>query len=136
MSELEYKNCFVCGKDNPVGLKLEFVYANNTAYCIWDTHKNYEGYPEIIHGGIIATLLDEVMAKAILGGNQEAVTTEMTVRYLKPARVNKRYKVFGEINNQRKKIIECSAYICDIDDEEYIIAKAVANYWQVKANTT
>lgn len=133
MQELEYHNCFVCGKDNPIGMKLEFDYGEGTASCIWETKVNYEGYPDIIHGGIVATILDEVMAKAILGGNREAVTAEMTVKYLKPAKVNQKYKVFGRIISQKKRIIECSSYICDLENEDYVIANAFAKYYQVNS---
>ena len=65
------------------------------------TKVNYEGYPDIIHGNC-SHILDEVMAKAILGGNREAVTAEMTVKYLKPAKVNQKYKV-GRIISQKRE---------------------------------
>ncbi len=130
MAEKEFRNCFVCGKDNPIGLKLDFYSQDNSAWCLWETHQNFEGYPEIMHGGIIATLLDEVMAKAILSGEQTAVTRELSIKYLKPALLNKTYKVFGQIVRQRKKIIECTAHICDTEDETHLIATACATYWQ------
>ncbi|HPM03990.1 MAG: PaaI family thioesterase [Candidatus Cloacimonetes bacterium] len=131
MSEPVFKNCFVCGQDNPIGLKLNFQYNENTAWCFWETHSDYEGYPGIIHGGIISTLLDEVMAKTILSGGQTAVTTELNIKYKKPALVNKKYKVTGTILYQKKRMIECSAIMSEADDDKHIIAEAKATYWKI-----
>ena len=131
MPEPEFRNCFVCGQDNPIGLKLEFFYDKENAWCHWTTHSDYEGYPGIMHGGIISTLLDEVMAKVILSKGQTAVTTELNVKFKKPALQGKTYKVSGTVVNQRKRLIECSAVICDAEDEKHVIAEATATYWRI-----
>jgi len=132
MSEQEYRNCFICGKDNPIGLQLDFYKDEDDAYCIWNTDERYEGYPGIIHGGIVSSLLDEVMAKCLLFEGRKAVTTEINVKFLKAALCGKEYKVIGRIVNDRKRIIECEAFICDNKDNEYIIARASAVFFQVK----
>jgi len=71
------------------------------------------------------------MAKTILSGGQTAVTTELNIKYKKPALVNKKYKVTGTILYQKKRMIECSAIMSEADDDKHIIAEAKATYWKI-----
>jgi len=77
--------CFGCGQANPVGLHLEFLLADDHSVVslpvIPDTFEGPTGY---LHGGIIATLLDEAMSKAIRAGGFTAMTRQMEVNYLRP----------------------------------------------------
>lgn len=132
MEEKEYKNCFVCGADNPVGLKLDFRYENNLALANWQANKKFEGYDGIIHGGIIASLLDEAVAKIILKNNIIAVTTELNVKYFKPFPSDKEVLITGEITDIRKKIIFGKAKISDKDNPHYVFAEADAKYFIIK----
>lgn len=80
-------HCFGCSPLNSHGLGLEFWDEGEEVFSIWSPSRDFEGYPGIIHGGILATLMDEtaswfVYAKLKTSG----VTSEMTVRYLKPVR--------------------------------------------------
>ncbi|MCK9330461.1 MAG: PaaI family thioesterase [Candidatus Cloacimonetes bacterium] len=129
MQEKEYKNCFLCGKDNPIGLKLDFYYQGDKALCDWKSLKVFEGYDGIIHGGIIASILDEAVAKAILYKGIVAVTSELNVKYLKPFPVNTDVKIIGEVIDIRKKIIIGKAKIIDKLNTEKVIAKADAKYF-------
>ena len=56
MKEIKYANCFVCGADNPVGMKLDFSYDADSAWTWFSSPPGFEGYSGVIHGGIIATL--------------------------------------------------------------------------------
>lgn len=78
--------CFVCGKDNPDSMRLRFTYdeERNCFVCRFRLGKRYTGPPGHCHGGIIATILDEAMGKVNKIRNVIAVTSEMTVNYLKP----------------------------------------------------
>ena len=57
--------CFVCGKDNPIGLKLRFDWDGKTARAEFTPTELYQGWQGVVHGGIIAVMLDEVAAWAI-----------------------------------------------------------------------
>lgn len=62
--------CFVCGKDNPKPLHLEFKnIGENTVITEFKLEKEYEGYPDIIHGGILAAILDDAMANTVIVNN-------------------------------------------------------------------
>jgi uncharacterized protein (TIGR00369 family) len=81
--------CFVCGRQNPVGLKLAF-YEDPEAGQVraeFTVPDEYQGYPGVVHGGIISAILDEVSGRAVmLGGSDETLmaTLRLTVRYRHP----------------------------------------------------
>jgi uncharacterized protein (TIGR00369 family) len=79
-------HCFVCGPNNLDGMHLRFTYdeARNCFVCRFRLGKRYTGPPGHCHGGIIATILDEAMGKVNKLRDVVAVTSEMTVNYLKP----------------------------------------------------
>jgi len=78
--------CFGCGKDNPHGMCLKFAYEKDAARFVGRTRlaKQFAGPPGHAHGGIIATILDEAMSKLNKPNGITAVTSEMTVNYLRP----------------------------------------------------
>ncbi len=80
----KYSGCFVCGQKNKIGLKARFFWDGEKAVCDVIADEIYAGYKNIFHGGIVATLLDEIMIKALLAEDIFAVTAEITVRYKKP----------------------------------------------------
>ena len=78
-------NCFACGRENPIGMGLHIELGQGTARTVWTAGDDFVGWSDKVHGGIIATLLDEVMAWAPSSFDSWAVTAEMRVRYRSPA---------------------------------------------------
>jgi uncharacterized protein (TIGR00369 family) len=77
--------CFGCGPANPVGLHLSFLLAKDGSVVSLATlADSFEGPPHYLHGGIIATLLDETMSKAVRACGLEAMTRQMEIEYLRP----------------------------------------------------
>jgi len=81
--------CFVCGLQNPVGLKLAFYEETGTGQvrAEFTVPDEYQGYPGVVHGGIVAAILDEVSGRAVmLGGSDEDLlaTLRLTIRYRRP----------------------------------------------------
>lgn len=86
----ELNKCFGCSKNNPIGLKLDFEEVDDHIQAIWEPKEYYEGYINVLHGGIIATMLDEVCAWCVsVKKGTAGVTSELKVRYLKPVFMNK-----------------------------------------------
>jgi uncharacterized protein (TIGR00369 family) len=83
-------NCFGCGGANEAGMKLTFEQNNTTRRIVgrFVLGPRYQGGGGMAHGGIIAMLMDEAMGKACRFRYARAVTAELTVRYLKPVRVD------------------------------------------------
>lgn len=83
--------CFGCGLDNPYGIRLQFVLdeKRNSFVCRFKLARRYVGPPGHVHGGIIATVLDEAMAKANKIRGVTALTKDLTVEYVKPVPIGK-----------------------------------------------
>ena len=93
--QLQKNYCFACGKNNPDGMRLRFTYDEKRGcfVCRFRLGKRYTGPPGHSHGGIIATILDEAMGKVNRLRDVVAVTSEITVNYLKPVPLNKPLRV-------------------------------------------
>jgi uncharacterized protein (TIGR00369 family) len=77
--------CFGCGPANPSGLQLEFLLAQDlSVVCLAQVPEHFTGHPGYLHGGVIATLLDEAMSKSVRARNVSSVTRELHVEYLRP----------------------------------------------------
>lgn len=81
--------CFVCGRENPVGLGLEFYEdtAANQVRADITIPDRYQGYPGVVHGGIISAILDEVSGRAVMlqeGDERLMATLRMTIRFRQP----------------------------------------------------
>ncbi len=87
--------CFGCGKNNPEGMRLKFSYdeAGKRFLCRFRLSKRFTGPPGHAHGGIIATILDEAMGKVNKIHNVIALTSEISVQYLKPVPLGKPLRV-------------------------------------------
>jgi uncharacterized protein (TIGR00369 family) len=92
---LQKNYCFACGKNNPEGMRLKFTYdeERDRFVCRFRLGKRYTGPPGHAHGGIIATILDEAMGKVNKLRQVVALTSQITVDYLKPVPLNKPLRV-------------------------------------------
>ena len=89
-ADLEGYNCFGCSPTNPYGLKCKFFDEGEYITCDWEPSENYQGFFHVLHGGIQATLIDEIASWAIFSYAKTAgVTTEMAVKYRKPVYTNR-----------------------------------------------
>jgi uncharacterized protein (TIGR00369 family) len=99
--------CFVCGMKNPYGLKLQFTYSpdGSMVETTFIPDEKYQGWKDMVHGGIIVTLLDEIMAKAALKKGFNVLTGEITAKFKNPAKVNEPLVCKAEIESVEKKIL-------------------------------
>jgi uncharacterized protein (TIGR00369 family) len=109
-------HCFVCGEKNPYGLHLKFSIHEGKVSSEFVPQKIHQGYKNIVHGGIISTILDEAMVKAALMQGIPAITAEITVRFKNPLTVGETAIIEAIITNMNKKIIETSARIKKTDE--------------------
>jgi uncharacterized protein (TIGR00369 family) len=112
-----YGNCFVCGKNNPNGLRLGFEIdkERQTLKSIFIASPTFQGWDGIVHGGIISTLLDEAMAKLIYELGYRAVTASLEVRFKKPAPILEPLSIYGEITEVSKRLIRARAHVAEKD---------------------
>ncbi|MCK4573586.1 MAG: PaaI family thioesterase [candidate division Zixibacteria bacterium] len=119
---VKYSHCFVCGDKHEHGLKAKFYFDGTKAITEIVASKEFEGYRGIYHGGIISSLLDEVMIKAILAQDKYVVTAEMTVRFVAPVRVGERVRLTGEIIKNKGRIFHAIGEAKGPDGQVYATA--------------
>jgi len=117
--------CFVCGKDNEYGLHLEIHRdaALRSAEAEIAVPEKFCGWEGIIHGGIISTLLDEIMAYAAFTHDQKGVTGEISVRFRRPVPSDRTVKVRGAVESEKGRILYTAGEIT-LDGE--VLAEATA----------
>ena len=98
--------CFGCGARNPHGLKLDFRIEDKRAVAEFQPRAEHQGYPGLVHGGLIATALDEAMGWAMYTLGVWAVTGKMEVKYRRPLPLDGRATVSGEVVRNRGRWLE------------------------------
>lgn len=107
MQVLDDGRCFICGKDNPIGLKATFI--TDPVRRRAETHvriaEAFQGWQGITHGGIISALLDEICAQACMCSGLQVVTSELKLRYRAPVPTGSVVTVIGEVVAERRRLI-------------------------------
>ena len=108
-------NCFACGGTNAIGMRLRIELGEGSASTEWLPGDDFVGWTDKVHGGIVATLLDEVMAWAPSTFDSWAVTTELTVRYRSPAAPGEALVAHGRVASRRRRIYEVTGEVRTLD---------------------
>jgi acyl-coenzyme A thioesterase PaaI-like protein len=98
--------CFGCGVRNPHGLKLDFHIEGQRSVAEFQPRAEHQGYPGLVHGGLIATALDEAMGWAMYTLGVWAVTGKMEVKYRQPLPLDSKVTVSGEVIRNRGRWLE------------------------------
>jgi acyl-coenzyme A thioesterase PaaI-like protein len=114
--------CFVCGDENPGGLRIRFFADGPDAVAEYLPDPKYQGYRGILHGGLTATLLDEIMAKAVLARNRFTLTVQLQVRYKKAIPVGQTLCLRGRITRDTGRLLETAGEITGPDGVVYAFA--------------
>jgi acyl-coenzyme A thioesterase PaaI-like protein len=107
----DYQSCFGCGQDNPIGLKLHFDWDGAVARAEFTPGLVYQGWPDILHGGIMACILDEAMGYAALFTGGHCVTAKMNIRLRQPARIGETLLISASVKRQSRKLIDTIARV-------------------------
>jgi uncharacterized protein (TIGR00369 family) len=104
--------CFGCGRNNSFGLKLNFHWDGKVARAEFTPSRFHQSWPSIVHGGIIATMLDEAMGHATLNsGVSDFLTAAIQVNFKRPALVGEPLVVIGSIIGKGKRSIKVEAAV-------------------------
>lgn len=125
----EVYHCFGCSPANEHGLHLEFWEDGDELVARWQPRKTYEGWKNILHGGIQATLLDETAAWLVFVKLKTAgVTTEMHVNYANPVFISKGEVIIrARLVSQEKRLAKIACRLAD--GEGKICASAEVTYF-------
>lgn len=119
-------NCFACGHNNPIGLKLLFrLDEKGRSLATFVPPKEFQGFAGVLHGGIICTLLDEAMAWAMILNGYLGATASLKVKFRKPVPTGKTIKITGEIIKQRTNSWFLISHIQDESGEVLAEAEGV-----------
>ena len=124
--------CFGCGDRNPRGLKLKFTLdsRHRRIRTRWVPSKEFQGYADIVHGGMIGLVLDELMVNLLWKLKLPAVTAEMTVRFFQPASVGVPLRCEAWVASEKGRL--CGMEAIAKTPQGRLIAQATAKCLRVR----
>jgi len=134
MQELPHTHaCFVCGESNAIGFRLRFETNGRIVQTRFRPRPEHIGFKNVMHGGLIATVLDEVMVwGCAVATRQFAFCAELTVRFLSPVGPGGELVAIGELAANRKgKVFEAKGALRNNTGK--ILAEATGKYLPIKA---
>ncbi len=143
------KHCFVCGRENAYGLKLNFYEtAPGEVMVEYTVPEQYQGYPGVVHGGVVAAMLDEVIGRVHMGADPPRFlfTAKLEIRYRKNVPVGQPLKILGHAGKSRERtatargeiygpggevLAEAEGVLVNVPDEVVDQVDLAALGWQV-----
>jgi len=123
----EPHNCFACGSLNTHGLHLELHVDGERCWTDLSISERFQGWDEIAHGGIVATILDEVMAWSLVDHDNWGLTARLTIDFKRPVPLGRPIHAEGWVTDVRRRLITTAGRIVDAATDE-ILATAEATY--------
>lgn len=114
--------CFACGPDNPSGLGLHVRIENDQALAEYVPTAEFQGPPGLVHSGITAAILDEVMVQLLYARLELVATRKIEVQYRLPLRVGQHYRFQASLERSAGRIILCRAEC--LDSHGQVMARA------------
>ena len=124
---IEPHNCFACGSLNVHGLHLELHAGGDRCWTELVLDRRFEGWEGIAHGGILCTILDEVMAWSLVGADNWGVTARLAVDFKRPVPVDRIIRAEGWVTEMRRRLVTTAGSIVDVADGT-LLASADALY--------
>jgi acyl-coenzyme A thioesterase PaaI-like protein len=109
VDQKDYRQCFACGQDNPIGLKLAFRFAEGKAKAEFTPGPNHQSWNTIFHGGLLAVCLDEAFGYVLAFRGLKGLTAKMEMRIRQPVHIGQKIFLTGELRKQTRKLIETYA---------------------------
>jgi acyl-coenzyme A thioesterase PaaI-like protein len=123
-ADLDEGFCFGCGRNNPIGLKLNFARDGDTIRTEFTPDKTHQGWPGLLHGGILGCLLDEAMSNIAYATGNTCLTASINIRLKQPVKVEVPLVITARITRHRKLLIETEGRVCLKDGT--IVAESTA----------
>lgn len=113
MQIIDDHRCFVCGRENQIGLKAEFALdpERRRAETRVSIGAEFQGWQGITHGGIVSALLDEICAQACMCCGLSVVTSEIKIRYKAPVPTGSVVTVIGEVVGERRRLVDAKGWV-------------------------
>lgn len=125
------KMCFVCGRENPLGLHMHFfVDESRRVHSTFTPLDEHQGYPGVMHGGLVTAMLDEIIGRTAIANDIWCMTAKLQVRFKNPVPVGVPLRLLGEMTLVSGRLLEGRGEIrCENDDK--ILAEARGTYLRI-----
>jgi len=105
------KMCFVCGRENPIGLHVPFFVDGDAVVAEFVPQPEHQGYPGMMHGGLVTTLLDETIGRASFLRDMWTMTGRLEVRFRRPVPIGEKITVVARITRLRHNLMEAEGEV-------------------------
>lgn len=117
--------CFICGLENPIGLHLHiYEVEQGVVESTYFAPDHFQGYPGVLHGGIVAAILDEISGRAHMGSDPNhprfMFTAKLEVKYRQNVPIGRELKIIGKAGKTKSKSAEAWAGIYDAETNELL----------------
>ena len=117
--------CFICGVENPIGLHLHIYETSpGISESTYVAPEHFQGYPGVLHGGIVSAILDELAGRSLMGSDPLAprfmFTAKLEIKYRKNVPIGKPLRIIGKSGKSRGKSAEAWAGIYDAESNELL----------------
>ena len=119
--------CFACGKDNPIGLQIDFHFDGEICTAEFTPNENHLSWEDTVHGGIIYAALDDVTANVLYKQGRKAHTARCEIRYREPLRVGETIRLKGWIEREKGRLVVLRGEARRVADEN-VIADCEASF--------
>jgi uncharacterized protein (TIGR00369 family) len=118
--------CFVCGTENPHGLKVDFFDDGRTVWTELSPAEHHQGWPGVLHGGIIAAVLDETIGRVAFLHDRWVQTARLELRFHRPGPLGQRLLAMGEMTRDARRLMEMRGQI--VTETGELIAEASGTF--------
>ena len=122
--------CFACGPDNPIGLQIRFTLDDGIVTAQFTANENHVGYENTVHGGIIFSALDDVMANVLYLQNIKAHTARCEIRYRQALEVGHQVNLQGWIESERRRLVVLKGEMRLASDDS-LVADTEASFMKI-----
>ena len=120
-----FGSCFACGMANDAGLKLDFeAIGDKSVTALYVPQEQHQGWPNVLHGGIVATLLDEAAAYVAYARGQHAATARLNIRYSRPATLDEPLRISASLLKNSRRMLTIEAHVTTLEEDKIADAEA------------
>jgi acyl-coenzyme A thioesterase PaaI-like protein len=124
----DYQHCFVCGARNVSGLRLKFRREGEQVVADFLPDASFEGFPGVVHGGILASLLDETLSRTALLYQQWVMTGRLEIRFRRPALVGQLLRVVASAEQRRARMVLARGKIFLANEPSVVVAEGQGTF--------
>lgn len=127
-----FSHCFGCGQENPIGLRLKVDWDGKIASTEFTPGPDHTGFSDMVHGGVLCALMDEVMSYVPFHQGILTVTGKMEVRFRRPAQPGNRLVISASMTRTRGKLLETACTVTERGGAP--VAEGKATMWIIENN--